>query len=79
MAHWLFGPRRPEGAPEPSRVRDGVDGSIYDAILRERFPREEGETDAEWYLRRYGIAEAERYDPHDTGKVVRSANNAGQK
>jgi len=49
------------------------DGRAYDAILRQRFPREEGETDQEWRQRIYSWAEADRYDPKDNGKLVRSA------
>lgn len=56
------------------------DGRAYEAILRSRFPKEEDETDQEWRERAYAIAEAARLEPvGKPGKVIRSANNVGQK
>ncbi|MGH2529597.1 MAG: hypothetical protein ACRDH0_09750 [Actinomycetota bacterium] len=41
------------------------EASAFEVILRERFPREEGETPEQWRERAYGIAHAARVLPRD--------------
>lgn len=53
-----------------------VSASVYDEILKQRFPREEGESDTDWLERRLLWAEEDRILPdtqRNTGKLVRSA------